>query len=242
MLIGTTVSMLLMTGGLPAATTPADTPRAPVETGPRGSSIQGELTEFSLRWDRRNDSGSIASDTCDAVTLDSYNDGVPYQIFVMTTNTPDRPLDVRVRSLEATPLEFDPFVSVYCGPFDPAAPEAGLVALDDDDAGYPDALISDAEGLVIQPGQTYYVVVSSYSSYEGADLGRFVVETGFEPLSPACAADIAGPIGVLDASDVLAFLELFDAMNPMADLAPPMGVFDFDDVLAFIAEFGAGCP
>lgn len=242
MLIGAALTALMFARPPGALPLPADGPRSSQEPGARGSSVQGELTEFSLRWDRRKDSGSIASDMCDAFSLDSFNDQTPYQIFVMTTETPDRPLDVRVRSLEATALEFDPFVSVYCGPFDPAAPEVGLIALDDDAGGYPDALISDAQGLVIQPGQTYYIVVSSYSSYEGADLGRFVVETGFEPVSPLCVADIAGPIGVLDVSDVLAFLDLYNASNPMADLAPPMGVLDFDDILAFIGVFGAGCP
>ncbi len=202
MLTGSIISTLLIAGTVHAQAL-TDSARAPVETGARGSSLQGELTEFSPRWDRRKDSDAIASDMCDAVALDSFNNQTPYQVFVMTTDTPDRPLEVRVRSLEATPLEFDPFVSVYCAPFDPAAPETGLMALDDDAGGYPDSLISDAQGVVIQPGQTYYVVVSSYSSYGGADLGRFSVESGFAPPPPAPAADLAGPPGVLAVDDVL---------------------------------------
>ncbi len=65
------------------------------------------------------------------------------------------------------------------------------------------------------------------------------------PLNSTCgcgAADLAEPLGVLDFSDVLAFLTAFGTMDPAADLAAPTGVFDFSDVLAFLTAFGAGCP
>ena len=54
-------------------------------------------------------------------------------------------------------------------------------------------------------------------------------------------SDLAPPLGVLDFSDVLAFLTAFGAGDPSADLAAPVGVFDFSDVLAFLTAFGAGC-
>ncbi len=60
--------------------------------------------------------------------------------------------------------------------------------------------------------------------------------------SPDCLADLAEPIGVLDFSDVVAFLTAFATMDAIADLAPPVGVFDFSDVVAFLASFGGGCP
>ncbi|MEZ6242738.1 MAG: M12 family metallo-peptidase [Phycisphaerales bacterium] len=60
---------------------------------------------------------------------------------------------------------------------------------------------------------------------------------------PACSpADLAEPFGVLDFSDVSAFLVAFAAQEPEADLAPPNGSYDFSDVLAYLAAFGAGCP
>jgi len=55
-------------------------------------------------------------------------------------------------------------------------------------------------------------------------------------------ADLASPFGVLDFSDVVAFLTAFGSMDPAADLALPSGVFDFSDVVAFLSAFGAGCP
>ncbi len=56
------------------------------------------------------------------------------------------------------------------------------------------------------------------------------------------AADLAEPLGLLDFSDVVAFLSAFAAMDSAADLAEPFGSFDFSDVVAFLGAFGAGCP
>jgi len=62
-----------------------------------------------------------------------------------------------------------------------------------------------------------------------------------EPETPACPADFVED-GVLNFSDVLAFLTAFGADQPEADLAEPIGVWNFSDVVAFLAAFGAGCP
>ncbi len=70
-----------------------------------------------------------------------------------------------------------------------------------------------------------------------------VVDIGPYEAGPGCTpADLALPFGVLDFSDVVAFLTAFAAMEPGADLAPPLGVFDFSDVVAFLSAFAAGCP
>jgi hypothetical protein len=61
--------------------------------------------------------------------------------------------------------------------------------------------------------------------------------------SNACSpADLAEPFGMLDFTDMLAFLGAFGAGQPVADLAEPFGTLDFTDVLAFLTAFGAGCP
>lgn len=57
-----------------------------------------------------------------------------------------------------------------------------------------------------------------------------------------CPADIAVTIGVLDLSDVDAFIAAFIANSPVADFAPPQGLIDLADVDAFVASFLAGCP
>ncbi len=48
--------------------------------------------------------------------------------------------------------------------------------------------------------------------------------------------------GSLDILDVLQFLAWFAALDPRADLAPPLGVLDFSDVVAYLIEFTTGCP
>jgi hypothetical protein len=61
-----------------------------------------------------------------------------------------------------------------------------------------------------------------------------------EPSS--CPADLAEPFGVLDLSDINAFINGFVAQDPIADLATPEGVFDLADVNAFLQSFVVGCP
>ncbi|MAY73780.1 MAG: hypothetical protein CMJ31_03470 [Phycisphaerae bacterium] len=59
---------------------------------------------------------------------------------------------------------------------------------------------------------------------------------------PCSDADLAKPFGALDIADVVAFLNLFGAMDPAADLAAPFGTFDIADVVTFLNLFGAACP
>jgi len=56
-----------------------------------------------------------------------------------------------------------------------------------------------------------------------------------------CLPDLAPPVGVLDFTDVLAFLVAFSSKDSSVDFAEPFGVFDFTDVIVFLSEFGAGC-
>ncbi len=69
-----------------------------------------------------------------------------------------------------------------------------------------------------------------------------IVPNHCAPVGDPCPADLSAPQGVLDFSDVLAFLTAFASGDPAADLSAPAGVFDFSDVLAFLTAFGAGCP
>ncbi|MCA9276507.1 MAG: hypothetical protein KDA29_10820 [Phycisphaerales bacterium] len=60
------------------------------------------------------------------------------------------------------------------------------------------------------------------------------------PDTGVCPADLTGD-GALDFFDVSAFLNAYNAMNPIADLTGD-GNFDFFDVSAFLNAFSAGCP
>lgn len=55
-------------------------------------------------------------------------------------------------------------------------------------------------------------------------------------------ADLSEPFGVLDLSDITAFVGAFVAQDPAADLAEPTGVFDLADLTAFVTAFTGGCP
>ena len=107
----------------------------------------------------------------------------------------------------------------------------------------------DAGGSMDMTGGAYTLSGSIGQFDAGPTVnGTFGVEGGYwavpmaSPMMGCNAADIAMPYGVLDFSDVVAFLSAFGVMDPIADLAPPTGVFDFTDVVTFLGAFGSGCP
>lgn len=73
-----------------------------------------------------------------------------------------------------------------------------------------------------------------------------IIDMGaFERLAavPSCNdADIATPFGLLDLSDITAFLTAFTAMGSAADIAAPFGIWDLNDITAFTMAFQFGCP
>ena len=133
------------------------------------------------------------------------------------------------------PLVFPPLcISPYIGGQEPTSIDTQTGAL------LTNLLVpGDAFGAptVLYPGITYYLVIDSYN----LDNGPFDIDLVLTPF-PCSAVDYAFPAGVLDFSDVFAFLVAFGGLSPLADLAPPFGVFDFSDVFAFLVAFGDGCP
>lgn len=95
-------------------------------------------------------------------------------------------------------------------------------------------------------GQTFYMqwVVSDPSGADGFARSPAAKVTPFctmvAPCSPKCIADMNGD-GALDFFDVSAFLNAYNAHDPIADL-DSNGTFDFFDVSGFLNAFAAGCP
>jgi len=199
-----------------------------------------ELTTQSPTWDRPSDNGVMNAGQCGlASSDDSVNDQVPYARFYVRATDENVPMEVKVVSLENEPIDFDPFVAVYCEEFDPTAPLDSLLDLDDDGAGYPNAYVFTSVPLEV--GLDYIVIVSSYSNWAPSRFGRFEVVLGdnlafFNP----CVADLNGD-GVLNFFDVSAFLVAYSKMDPIADFNDD-GLFNFFDVSAFLTEYNAGCP
>jgi hypothetical protein len=100
--------------------------------------------------------------------------------------------------------------------------------------GFGDGFMGDYHGLAVGGDFAYPLYVSTQDGE--ADVFTHVIQ------SQSCPVDLAEPFGVLDFSDVGAFLTAFAGSDPSADLAPPLGVFDFSDISAFLTLFAAGCP
>lgn len=84
-------------------------------------------------------------------------------------------------------------------------------------------------------------VPASIDGNGDANPGEFLVLTLCDLTGDCCPADLTGD-GVLDLTDISAFVSAFVSQSPPADLAEPFGIYDLDDVSAFVASFTSGCP
>lgn len=133
--------------------------------GVESDTYSGSLTAASPTWDRIF--GSAVDLTCNAAMSDSSNDGQYYEeIPIQVTAT---------ENLEAEVISFtggDTVIALYCDPFDPANPGLNAIAYDDDDGvGTLSAFVA-GDGITLQPGNTYYLVFSTFS---GAVVGDFTI-------------------------------------------------------------------
>lgn len=130
------------------------------------ATLGGTLDGASPAWDRiKNDQGD-----------DSYNDGVPYAVFEIRTDTAEDLVAV----VNSAATDIDTFFALYSGTFFPAAPTMNLLAADDDGGGYPNARLGSADGVLLSPNISYFLVVTGYSATDGARpaFGNFEVELG----------------------------------------------------------------
>ena len=133
--------------------------------GIESDSYSGSLTAGSPVWDRIF--GGAVDPLCNAAMTDSGVDGQYYEVIpIQVTSAED---------LEAEVISFtggDSVIALYCDPFDPANPLLNVVAYDDDDGVGTLSAFTAADGITLQPGNTYWFVFSTLSS---AVMGDFTV-------------------------------------------------------------------
>jgi len=83
----------------------------------------------------------------------------------------------------------------------------------------------------------FHAANNNFSSTQTVGTGDFTLTLSV----PGCNDADFNADGVLDIFDVFAFLDAFNALDPIADFTGD-GSFDIFDVFAFLDEFNAGCP
>jgi len=126
----------------------------------------GELTSASPMWDRVYLCN--VSTSCAATCSDSSQNGEYYEVIPIAVTAVEN-LECAVTASTIT----DTTMYVYCDPFDPATPMANVVAWDDDDGTGNWSAFTAADGVTLQPGQTYYLVLSTFTP---AVTGTFTID------------------------------------------------------------------
>ncbi len=199
----------------------------------------GELSPSDPTWDRVAQTGAMDLGPCNTQAIDSINNAVAYDVYYVRAANNSTLLDISVFSLHPNPIDLDPMLMVYCGVFDPSMPNVNLEEIDDDSAGYPNAMVLSSN--FANPDNVYSVVVSSYSNYPPSRFGDYTIEIGTGLyFSTACHPDFNGD-GNLNFLDISEFLALFGSMDIRADYNHD-GNHNFLDVSAFLDDFGLGCP
>jgi hypothetical protein len=103
----------------------------------------------------------------------------------------------------------------------------------------------DAGSGVLSGGSyTLSYTLGQHDAHPASQSGAYVLTGGFWPgvvdASPCNAADLAPPFGLLDLSDINAFVSAFVGQDLLADLTGN-GLLDLSDINLFIASFASGC-
>jgi hypothetical protein len=95
----------------------------------------------------------------------------------------------------------------------------------------------------VAPPGTVQVTVFGLLIQFGDDPGSLFWDSAvLEEVQGGCnAADLAEPFGVLDLTDITAFIDAFTGQTPAGDINQD-GFFDLSDINAFATAFSAGCP
>jgi uncharacterized membrane protein len=160
-----------------------DTQEYQIPSANRADTVSGNL-DGSQTYDRVFGDGSNGG-TCDYVGTDSGNDGSSYQTFEFHSPSGEMvDMEVVLGSLS------DSLLFIYCGGFDPANPNANLVAIDDDGGAGFGSAITPADAVQLQANVSYTAVVAGFTS---ANLGTYDLNLGGDLV-------LGGPIPVVPQS------------------------------------------
>ena len=134
----------------------------------------GTLNASSPRYNRIFGDNS-AGLNCDALSADSSNDACPYVSLPFHADAPAN-FSAVVRG-RGTTLE-DTVMSIYCN-FDPLHPDQNLIVYNNDFHG-PLSGFKQEDGIALVPGNTYYLVLSTFTGDAGGliDTGTYDVCIG----------------------------------------------------------------
>ncbi len=132
--------------------------------GPRVDTYSGTISTSSPIWNRIYNCN--VSPSCAAVCSDSGVDGQYYHVIPIAVTAAEN-LECEVTAFQGT--AGDSTIQVYCDPFDPLQPLTNVVAYDDDDGPGALSIFTAADGVLLQPGQTYYLVFSPFYPDEVGD-------------------------------------------------------------------------
>ena len=162
------IAFMLVAGAAIAVEKEADTQNA-VPTLSTLGVLSGTLDENSPTYDRIF--GGSVSLECASEVSESSSDGMYFALFCIEVSTSD-PIELIVDPA-ATNIG-DTVMTLYCDPFDIAAPEANVVSYDDDGGdGLLSAFTID-DNITLTPGNSYFVVLSTFSP---GNMGDFAINT-----------------------------------------------------------------
>ncbi|MCP4622098.1 MAG: hypothetical protein GY850_01035, partial [bacterium] len=111
-------------------------------------SLTGRLDSSSAVWDRIKDNSTNSDTGCNATAFDSWNNGVPYTVFMIETPRAEN-LSASVTAAKAADgKSLDTFMSLHCQ-WPPSGPLEDVIASDDDGAGYPHPGLFPSDGILL---------------------------------------------------------------------------------------------
>ncbi len=162
------IAAVLMAGAAFADEKMIDDQNALPNAATRGT-INGTLNENSSTYDRIY-SGTLSLD-CASPVSDSGNDGTYFEMICFQVSDSE---PIEMITDPALTTIGDTFFTIYCDPFDMAAPEMNVVLTDDDGGEGLLSAYTVEDGLTLTVGNTYYLVVTTYAP---DNMGDFSITT-----------------------------------------------------------------